>query len=174
MNLLVSVGIAFAACFATSAQNLSEQNTASPAIKTQYKDGVTIVTREPLKISGPRDEYHSLHLALSFSYLGEQPQTPEHINFEIQTVVKRHTLNSDLYIIFLIDGEKVFLSSVNRWAVKNPYPGRKMIGERILKKMPMSIYLKLAKAKNATIKLGGTAFELSEDHKKELRQVLSI
>lgn len=172
LKTLVVVSI-FLATVTTSAQTAADQATSSVAIKTEFKDGITTVTRAPLKISGPRDEYHSFHLALSYSYPGEQLQTPEHISFEIQIVVKRHTLNSDLYIVFFIDGEKIFLSSVNRWAVKNPFPGRKMIGERILMKMPVSTYLKLVRAKSATIKMGGTEFELGEEHKKEIVKFVS-
>jgi hypothetical protein len=154
----------------TLAASSVAQSPSTPKITNEFKDGVTTVRMEPLKISGPKDEYHSLHVALSFSFPGEQPQPPEHINFEIQSIVKRHTLNSDLYIVFLIEDEKVFLSS-NRSAVKNPFPGRKMIGERIQMKMPAETYLKLAKAKKSAIKMGGTIFELSEDQKAAMLEL---
>ena len=147
------------------------QSPSAPKITTVFKDGITTVQMEPLKISGPKDEYHSLHVALSFSYPGEKQQPPQHINFEIQSIVKRHTLNSDLYIVFLIEDEKVFLSSSNRSAVKNPFPGRKMIGERIQKKMPVEMYLRLAKAKKSAIKMGGTVFEINDDQKAAMLEL---
>ena len=149
----------------------AQSPTSTPKITSVLKDGVTTIQMEPLKISGPKDEYHSLHLALSFSYGGEKPQPPERINFEIQSIVKRHTLNSDLYIVFLIEDETVFQNSSNRWAVKNPFPGRKMIGERIQMKMPVETYLRLAKAKKSAIKMGGTVFELNDDHKAAMLEL---
>lgn len=107
--------------FANSPAQTVPAQTVTPKIEITQKDGVTIVRMEPLKISGAKDEYHSLHFAISFKYSGEKLPTPEHVDFEIQTIAKRHTLNSDLYVVFLIDGETLHLSS-SRWAVKNPFP----------------------------------------------------
>lgn len=38
-----------------------------------------------------------------------------------------------------------------------------MIGERMLMKMPMTTYLKLARAKAASIKMGKTIFEIASE-----------
>ncbi|MGH9881565.1 MAG: hypothetical protein ACRD6N_09045, partial [Pyrinomonadaceae bacterium] len=142
----------------------------SPQIETTYKAGVTTVRMEPVKISGERDEYYSLHVAPSFKYDGKTPTAPEYIDFEIQTVVKSRRLNPDLYIIFAVDGETIFLSS-NRWAVKNPVPGRRMIGERIAMRMPLGTFLKLANAKDAAIRMGGTIFRVNDEQKAALLEL---
>jgi hypothetical protein len=124
---------------------------------------------EPLKISGAKDEYHSLHLALS--YKSNETKFPETVDFEIQTVVKKRKLNPDLYIVFLIDGEEVFLSS-DRRAVTNPVPGRRLIGERIVMRMPIATYLKLTDAKSSVIRMGRTRFELSAEQKTAMKKLL--
>src|SRR5688572_5686642 len=62
----------------------------SVRIKTTY-DGhknKTTVRLAPVRISGEKDKYHSLHFAPSFSYTGQTPQKPEVVDFELQTVVK--------------------------------------------------------------------------------------
>src|SRR5688500_11379199 len=69
----------------------------------------TTVRMSPVKISGDKDKYHSLHMSPSFSYAGRQPQTPSTIDFELQTVVKGN-LRKDLYVVFIVDGETIFLS----------------------------------------------------------------
>ena len=81
----------------------------------------------PMQISGDKGKYHSLHLAPAYSFPGRAPRTPEIIDFELQTVVKARQLKVDLYVLFLIDGEKIFLSS-NRRGVKNPVAGAAMGG----------------------------------------------
>lgn len=141
----------------------------TPAVSSTVKDGSTLVRMEPLKISGAKDEYDSLHLALSFR--SNESKTPETVDFEIQTVVKKRKLNPDLYIVFLIDGEEVFLSS-DRRAVRNPVPGRRLIGERILMRMPIATYLELTDAKSSVIRMGRTKFELSAEQKAAMKKLL--
>jgi hypothetical protein len=143
----------------------------SPEITRTAKDGLTLVRMEPLKISGEKDEYYSLQLALSFR--SEGAKVPETIDFEIQTVVKKHKLNPDLYVVFLIESEEVFLSS-NRWAVKNPVPGKRLIGERIVMRMPIETYRKLAKAKSSVIKLGKTSFAIGDEQKAAMLKLLQL
>ena len=46
----------------------------------------TTVALAPVQISGPRDKYHSLHMAPVFSYPGQEPRRPEIIDFELRTV----------------------------------------------------------------------------------------
>ena len=100
--------------------------------------------------------------------LGHIARAPEFLSFEIRSVVKGGKLNPDLYIVLLVDGETIFLSS-NRWAVKNPVPGRRMIGERIVMRMPYQTFLKVTAAKKAAIRMGGTTFELDDHHREALR-----
>jgi hypothetical protein len=99
-------------------------------IETSYDAKVdkTTVRLAPVQISGENGKYRSLQMAPAFSYRGKEPRTPEIIDFELRTVVKGR-LDTDLYVLFVIDGEKVFLSS-NRWAIKRPVPGRVWVGER--------------------------------------------
>src|ERR1044071_7038778 len=101
-------------------------------LETTY-DGAsdkTTVRLPPVKLSGERAQYHSLHMSPSFSYPGKTPARPSIIDFELQTVVKGR-LRTDLYVLFIIDGEKVFMSS-NRSAIKRPVPGRVWMGERLV------------------------------------------
>src|SRR6267378_1367584 len=117
---------------------------AQPAkIETTY-DSVrdrTTVRLAPVQISGEKDKYHSLHMAPSFSFPGHQLQRPSRIDFELQTIVKTRLLDSDLYVVFLVDGETIFLSS-NRWSIPRPVPGRRWVGEHLVFNMPYETYLK--------------------------------
>jgi hypothetical protein len=125
---------------------------------------------EPLLISGEKDNFHSLHVSPSFNYEGQTPTVPEFITFELQTVVKARRLNPDLYVVFVIDGESIFLSS-NRWVVKNPVPGRRWVGERLAMRMPLGTFTKLTSSKTASIQMGATVFEISDDHKRALMEL---
>jgi hypothetical protein len=124
---------------------------------------------DPLRISGERDQFYSLHLALSFRYEGEEPKPPNAVEVQIQTVVKGQRLNSDLNIQFIADAEKIFLSS-NRWAVRDPIPGRRMIGERIEMRMPVATFLRLSSANYAAIQMGKTTFVLGKEQKRALKE----
>ena len=120
----------------------------------------TTVRMAPVKISGDKDKYHSVHMSPSFSYPGRQFQVPSTIDFELQTVVKGK-LRVDLYVVFIVDGETVFLSS-NRWGIKRPVAGRKWMGERLVFNMPYETLLKITAAKTVSIKLDAVLFELGE------------
>jgi hypothetical protein len=141
-----------------------------PQIKSTFKNGVTTVSMEPLKISGEKDNFYSLHVSPRFTYEGQQPKAPEFVTFELQTVVKARRLSPDLYVVFVIDGEAVFLSS-NRWAVKNPVPGHRWVGERLAMRMPLGTFTKLTSSKTASIKMGPTEFEITDDHKRALMEL---
>ena len=141
-----------------------------PKIETTYdsaKDKTT-VRMSRMQISGDKGRYHSLHVAPSYSFSGKVPRTPDIVDFELQTVVKTRKLNVDLYVLFVIDGEKIFLSS-NRWGVKKPVPGRSWVGERLVFRMPYETLLKLADAKQALIRMDGLDFEVTEAHRRALR-----
>jgi len=146
--------------------------TQSAQIETKYDQAkdITTVSLPPLRISGEKGEYYSLYVATSFDYPGHTFRPPELLRFEIRSVVKGRKLNPDLYVVFLVDGETIHLSS-NRWAVRNPLPGRRALGEVIAMKMPRETFLKLLSARQATIKMGGTRFDLSDSHRETLRRL---
>jgi hypothetical protein len=141
----------------------------SAKIETSYdrSENKTTVRLAPVKVSGEKDKYHSLHFAPSFSYSGEIPRKPEHIDFELQTVVKTK-LKVDLYVVFMVDGETVFLSS-NRWAVKKPVPGRPWVGERLVFRMSLETLLKITNAKKVAIKMDAVTFDVGESQLQALR-----
>jgi hypothetical protein len=153
-------------CAAMSADLAAQQT----RIDTRFKDGVTTVSLEPLLISGEVGKYYSLHLVTSFKYPGERPAVPEYVDLQIQTIVKARRLNLDLYIVFIADGETIFLSS-NRWAVKNPVPGKRMIGERIQMRVPLGTFMKIARAKEAAIKLDDVRMVIGEKQKAALLEL---
>jgi hypothetical protein len=127
----------------------------------------TTVRLAPVKISGDKDKYHSLHMSPSFSYPGRQLRVPSTIDFELQTVVKGK-LRVDLYVVFIVDGETIFLSS-NRWGIKRPVAGRNWMGERLVFNMPYQTLLKMAAAKTVQIKMDAVMFELGEGPMQAIR-----
>jgi hypothetical protein len=143
-------------------------------IQSVYDDkkNTTTIRISPMQISGTRDKYRSLHMSPSFSFAGSRlREPPSIIDFELQTVIKGR-LNSDLYVVFIIDGEKVFLSS-NRWAIKRPVPGRVWVGERFVFRMPYETFVKITKSKDFQIKFDAVSFTVGETQKQALRELLS-
>jgi hypothetical protein len=130
----------------------------------------TTVQLAPVQISGEKDKYHSLHMAPSFSFPGHELQRPAIIEFELQTVVKARLLDSDLYVVFIVDGETIFLSS-NRSAVARPVPGRRWVGERLVFRMPYETFLKITTAKKFEIKFDGISFPVGEEQLQALREL---
>ena len=152
-------------------QSLPTETIPAAKIETTYdsvKDRTTI-RLAPVQISGEKDKYHSLHMAPYFSFPGHQLQRPSRIDFELQTVVKKILLDSDLYVVFIVDGETIFLSSSNRRAVPRPVPGRRWIGERLVFRMPYETYVKITKARKFDIKFDGVKFEVGEPQMQALR-----
>ena len=142
----------------------------SGTIIAAYDQGknVTTVKVVPVKISGDKDKYHSLHISPAFSYAGRQLNTlPETIEFELLTVVKGK-LHVDLYVVFVIDGETIFLSS-NRSGIKRPVPGRRWMGERLVFRMPYQTFLKMAAAKTVAVKLDAVRFDFDEEVMQSIR-----
>jgi hypothetical protein len=148
------------------AQQIPDEN---PRFETTYDNAKqqTTVRLLPVKISGEKEKYYSLHMSPSFSYPGQKAVTPSIIDFELQTVVKGR-LRTDLYVVFIIDGETVFLSS-SRWAVKRPIPGRVWIGERLVFRMPYETLMKIAEAKKLEIKMDAVRFEVGETEHQAIR-----
>lgn len=132
----------------------------------------TTVRLLPVKISGGRGKYVSLHMSPSFKFPGRSLLEPTIIDFELQTVVKGR-LRTDLYVVFIIDGKTVFLSS-NRWAIKRPVPGRVWTGERLVFRMPYETYVRMANSKTFEIKFDDVRFPVGEAQKEALRELLNI
>ena len=141
----------------------------SGTIVTGYDKAKNITTVKvvPVKLSGDKDKYHSLHISPAFSYPGRQPTLPETINFELLTVVKGN-LRVDLYVVFVIDGEKVFLSS-NRSGITRPVTGRRWMGERLVFRMPYNTLLRMAAAKTVAVKLDAVTVEFGEEPMQAVR-----
>ena len=128
----------------------------------------TTVRLSPVKISGEKDKYHSVSIAPSFSYPGRSFKRPEFIDFEVKTVVKTK-LKIDLYVVFVVDGETVFLSS-SRSAVLKPVPGKRWIGERLVFRMPYNTLMKLSKANTVEIKMDGVRFPIEKPVLEQVRK----
>jgi hypothetical protein len=146
---------------------------ASGKIETTYDEAKdrTTVKLARVRISSGQDKYVSLHMSPSFSFTGRRLlATPAIIDFELQTVV-RGRLRTDLYVVFMIAGEKVFLSS-SRWAVRRPIPGRVWMGERLVFRMPYETFVKITKATTFEIKFDATTFSVGDQEKQALRDFL--
>lgn len=153
-----------------TAVSVGSQTTKTETTYEPEKDK-TIIKLAPLQISGENGKYVSLHMSPSFSFLGRQVLTPSIIDFELQTVV-RGRLRTDLYVVFMIDGEKVFLSS-SRWAIKRPVPGRVWVGERLVFRMPYETFVKITKANSFEIKFDAVTFSVGETQKQALQDFLT-
>ncbi len=140
-------------------------------IKTTFDEAKnrSTVRLAPVQISGEKDKYYSLHIAAAYSYPGRVPQRPETIDFELRSVVKARKLKIDLYVEFVVDGEKVFLSS-SRSAIKNPVRGRPWVGERLIFRVPYETLLKITKAQQFEIKMDAVTFGVGEKQLEALRE----
>jgi hypothetical protein len=168
--------LVLAALSSTPIYSFQDSSSATPQpakIETSYDSTreQTTVKLAPVLISGEQDKYHSLHMSPSFSFPGREGVTPAIVDFELQTVVKGR-LRTDLYVVFIIDGETVFLSS-NRWAIRRPVPGRVWMGERLVFRMPYETFVKVTKAKELQIKFDAVKFSVGETQKEALRELLS-
>jgi len=141
-------------------------------VDTVYDEakGKTTVKLRPVEVARGPDKYVSVHMSPSFSFSGRQTMTPEIVDFELQTVV-RGRLKTDLYVVFVIDGDQVFLSS-NRWAVKRPVPARVWMGEHLVFRMPYETFVRITKAKSVEIRFDAVVFSLGETQRQALRDFL--
>lgn len=117
------------------------------------------------KLSGPKDRYESLTFSVNYSTLSMFPSPPTTVNFEIVSIVKARKLNTDLYVVFVVDGKEIHFSS-NRSAIQKPVPGKPWIGERMVFLIPYDEFKKLAAAKTLSVKLGGVSFDFDADMRK--------
>ncbi|CAN5477382.1 hypothetical protein BH20ACI3_BH20ACI3_02020 [soil metagenome] len=126
------------------AAELGSQETPKPGqITTTYDENTdkTTVGLTPVQIFSEKAQYYSVHIAPAFSYPAHEFAKPEIVDFEVQTVVKTK-LKIDLYVVFVVDGETIFLSS-DRRAVQHPVPGKRWIGERLVFRMPYETLMKI-------------------------------
>jgi hypothetical protein len=146
-----------------------QETTPKIAVLYDRSKDKTTVSLAPVQISADKDKYHSLHMAPAFSYPGHEPRTPEIIDFELRTVVKGK-LKIDLYVLFIVDSEEIFLSS-SRWGVKKNNLGRGWRGEHLVFRMPYQTFLKITKANSFEIKLDNVSFPVGEEQLKALREL---
>jgi hypothetical protein len=132
---------------------------------------VTTVTLPSKKLSGPKDRYHSLSYSIYFSSPGLKPAPPRDVNFELVSVVKARKLNSDLYVVFVVDGEEIHFSS-NRTAIRNPVRGKPWIGERMVFQIPREDFIKLGSAKKLSVKLGDVSFDFTDSDLRTMRLMI--
>ena len=139
-------------------------------IQTTYNPhkNLTTVRLPQTQLSGEKDRYHSLSFSIDYSYSGKTPAPPERVNFELTSVVKTRRLNTDLYVVFEVDGKPIHFGS-NRSAIRKPVPARPWIGEKMVFLMTREEFLKVAAAEKLAIKMGGVTFEFSEELLERVR-----
>jgi hypothetical protein len=152
----------------TQAAQTSQAQSQIETTYNQDKD-LTTVKLPTSRISDDRDRYRSLDFSVFYTYPSRENRVPSNVNFELVSVVKARKLNTDLYVVFVIDGDKIHFGS-NRSAIFNPVPGRLWIGERMVFRIPYMTFKKLAAAKHLAIKMGPTDFDLSEDALESIRR----
>ncbi len=133
------------------------------------RTGASIVRSKSIPLSGPKDRYHSLSFSISYPYPAnlERPKT---VNFELVSVVKARRLNTDLYVVFVVDGEEIHFSS-NRSAIRRPVPGKSWIGERMVFLIEYEQFHKMAEAKTLSVKLGGVTFAFDDTTRRIIGQL---
>lgn len=136
-------------------------------IITNEQTGAAIIQSKPIPMSGPKDRYHSLSLSISYPFHPDW-SWPKKMKFELVSVVKARRLNSDLYVVFVVDGKEIHFSS-NRSAIRNPVPEKPWIGERMVFQIPYEEFHKMVKAKTLSVKLGGVTFDFPDT----VRRVMS-
>jgi hypothetical protein len=141
-------------------------------IETSYDEqkDLTTVRLPSTQFAGPKDRYQSLAYSIHYSYGGRNAAAPSDVNFEIVSVVKARRLNTDLYVVFVVDGKEIHFGS-SRAAIRNPVPGKPWIGEKMVFHVPREDFLKMAAAKTLGVKLGGVSFEFNDAARNSIRGV---
>lgn len=120
------------------------------------------------QVSGEKLQYHSLRLGAAYNANLKTNQKDTNIMLELVSVVKARKLNSDLYVVFDVDGREIHFGS-NRSAIRKPVPGRVWIGERMVFSIPLEEFQRLATAQKLAIKMGSVRFDLDEDARGALK-----
>src|ERR1044071_8643824 len=81
----------------------------SAEVETTFDESKNVTTTKlgPVRLAGDSGRYHSLDFTLMAEYPGNTKQRPERISFDLVSVVKARRLNTDLYVVFGIDGRAV-------------------------------------------------------------------
>lgn len=141
-------------------------------IETSYDEqkDLTTVRLPSTQFSGPKDRYHSLAYSIYYSYPGKTATPPREVNLEIVSVVKARRLNTDLYVVFVVDGKEIHYSS-NRSAIRNPVRGKPWIGERMVFLIPREDFVKMAAAKTMSVKLGDVTFDFDQQARESIKTI---
>lgn len=126
-----------------------------------------------IPISGPKDRYHSLAFSIYAFYLADFPERPDIVNFELVSVVKARKLNTDLYVVFVVDGKELHFSS-NRSAIRRPVPGKPWIGEKMVFRIPREQFLKMGGAKTFSVKLGDVTFDFDDEMRAAINRMTRL
>jgi hypothetical protein len=129
---------------------------------TDQRTGVRLVRSKSIPISGPKGRYHSLSFSISYPYDGFPALPKMIVKFELVSVVKARRLNTDLYVVFVVDGKEIHFSS-NRSAILRPVRGKPWIGERMVFRIPFEQFQNMTKAKTLSVKLGGVTFDFDRN-----------
>ncbi len=128
------------------------------------------ITLGPVQIGGPKDKYKAIYLTAWFEKTVGGSGVPDFVRFDLLSVVKRRSLDVDLYVQLIADGRKLAPGS-NRWAVKNIERDPRVIGERIEMKLSIEEFRSIANAKNLTVKYDAIPFEVSDQVLAGLREL---
>ena len=144
----------------------------SPLVQvvTDARTGAITVRSKSIPISGPKDRYHSLSFSISYPHPHNAPTPPKTVKFEIVSVVKARRLNSDLYVVFVVDGKETHFSS-NRSAIRRPVPGKPWIGERMVFLIPYAELEKMTKAKTLSVRLGEVTFDFDDNARRAMGEI---
>ena len=129
---------------------------------------LTTVRLAPVKISDDRAHYDSVSYSVFYSYPGKIKRIPAKVGLELQTVVKRRLLKIDLYVVFIVDGEELFLPS-SRSSRKHPVAGKRWVGERLEFPMPYETFLMFTRAGKLAVSMDGLVFNFAEADLQYLR-----
>ncbi len=175
MHTLLRVGYGFCLglCFAQVPSIAHSQTSSSPQISTiqlnhDLVNDVTTARLVRFRVADNIDRYHSLDLSASYTYSGKTKQTKPTVDVELFTVVKARKLNSDLYVVFVVDDKEVHFGS-NRSGIRNPVPGRLWVGEKMVFPLSLEEFEKLVAAEKLAIKMGSVRFDLNEDARTALK-----
>ena len=172
MRVLSLIAALFAcwciACLWTSAKASQTSQEQKIEIHHDLETDVLTARLARFRIADDNGPYHSFDLSASYTYPFKSRPTEPKVDLALYSVVKGMQLNSDLYVVFVVDGKEVHFGS-NRSAIRNPAPGRRWIGERMVFSVPLEDFRKLAAAKQLAIKIGSVTIELNEDARTSLK-----
>lgn len=149
------------------ALHVSAQDSGISVHYDREKDQTTIKLK-PFRIAEKNDRYHRIDISAFYVYGGSTQQRPTNVSVELVSIVKARKLNSDLYVVFVIDGKEVHFSS-NRSAIPKPIRGKLWVGERMVFSVPTQDLQTLASAKHLAIKMGAVRFELTDEMLTKIR-----